>query len=178
MALTCEQAREYMADFDMPDFDADLASGVNEHLAQCVACAAEHEAMQASWDMLAQMPEIEPRADFRQEFWTRVGANTSELSVRRSRFGSWFQGLAWAAVVACAFMGGAWWQAADVAEAPVGLVASYEVSRDLHGLVKQANSESEVGLGVGLTAESEDSLFLSSELLDYAVEAVPVSANI
>ncbi|VAX35596.1 hypothetical protein MNBD_UNCLBAC01-1907 [hydrothermal vent metagenome] len=46
--------------------------GVKAHVKECLACQKELHAYQASWDMLGELEEVEPRSDYVSRFWTNV----------------------------------------------------------------------------------------------------------
>jgi anti-sigma-K factor RskA len=105
MAISCEQARPKLSDYDLgaPLSDAERAA-LEGHLASCVACRAELDALRRTDAVLRQsgMPEAPPG------LWARIEPRLAprERASRRARWPRW-----------------AWWPTAGAAAAAAVLLA-------------------------------------------------------
>lgn len=72
--MTCERARERMAEFLAGELDEGLCAQLRGHLNDCPSCAAEAEGLKELWDSLGRIPEEYPGHTMRQRFDAMLAA--------------------------------------------------------------------------------------------------------
>lgn len=94
--------------------DADAPPAIERHLVDCAACREEYATLRGVLALVAEAPVPERGEAYGQEVWTRL---RWKLGARRriARIESF---LAAAAILAIAFVSGAWWHARQKASAP------------------------------------------------------------
>lgn len=123
--MKCEQMQEWMSErLDNELEDARLRV-LDKHIEACADCCEEWQLLQASWEALGDMPELEPSPLFRAQVWEK-------LRHEPAREGSW----AWwrrlvlplMATAACMTLAvGLWRTPSPRAEAPVAAVEMQEI---------------------------------------------------
>lgn len=70
--MRCQQAQEWMSERLDGVLEPARESGLEQHLHQCAACQQEWQELQTSWDLLGQLPELEPSPLFRAQVWEKL----------------------------------------------------------------------------------------------------------
>lgn len=86
MKLGCYSEEQLLQYLDGDLNEADL------HIAQCVQCQATLQELQNSWDLLGEVPDIEPSYNFRAKVWESIRVNSQPSSAPSSV--SWWRRLA------------------------------------------------------------------------------------
>ena len=88
--MKCTQAQEWMSEKLDAALDAARSQQLDQHLQECSACDQEWHVLQASWDLLGTLPQLEPSPLFRAKVWEKIRQDRAPVgwSFRR-----WFAGL-------------------------------------------------------------------------------------
>ena len=70
--MKCDEIKQLLMAYLDGELSAEQAAAVQQHLAECPACAREHRLLQRTWEMLLEDEDIEPSPDFARDFWQRV----------------------------------------------------------------------------------------------------------
>ena len=85
--MDCQEIKKLIPVYLDDELEAAERQQVSDHLQVCADCRAEAQAMEKSWELLAEIEEIEPDPNYRARFWRAV-------DVRRpwyAKVGQYFQ---------------------------------------------------------------------------------------
>lgn len=75
--MRCDQIKKLLPVYLDGALESQETQSVKDHLASCVACQKEREALERSWAMLGQWQKIDPAPGYVSRFWTRVSLEPS-----------------------------------------------------------------------------------------------------
>ena len=70
--MKCDEIQKLLPIFLDEALEADEMQSVESHVKDCKACQKELAAYKASWEMLGDVEEIQPSANYISRFWTEV----------------------------------------------------------------------------------------------------------
>lgn len=70
--MKCEQYSEWMSERLDGALDAQRSATLDQHLEACSGCREEWRLLSESWNLLGELPELEPSATFRAEVWEKI----------------------------------------------------------------------------------------------------------
>lgn len=104
--MTCISAKELIAASWLNELDAASESNLNQHLATCEECRAEHAQLSGIWQQLGSLPAAEPARAMRARFENSLDAIIAEQRTRPVRTWSfanlWPRTPAWQGAIALA----------------------------------------------------------------------------
>lgn len=95
--MKCQQAQEWMSERLDGVLEEPRLRRLEEHLGQCSVCALEWKELQASWELLGQLPEMEPGPLFRAKVWEKIRLEPTPSRTLWSVWRRWIGGVAVAA---------------------------------------------------------------------------------
>ncbi|MDO8580753.1 MAG: zf-HC2 domain-containing protein [Candidatus Omnitrophota bacterium] len=70
--MNCDQFKHLIPELAERDIQAIENKEVKEHFASCASCRQEFLSVQQAWNMLGDLPSVEPQPNYISRFWTRV----------------------------------------------------------------------------------------------------------
>ena len=70
--MKCQEFKKWVGDYVDGELIGSLRGDFDEHMDQCLTCRQSYEAIARAWDILGELPEIEPSPAFVSRFWTKV----------------------------------------------------------------------------------------------------------
>lgn len=70
--MNCEQVQEWMCERLDGVLDGEPFRRFEQHLQSCPDCRQQWEDYQASWELLGELPQLEPSPLFRAKVWERI----------------------------------------------------------------------------------------------------------
>lgn len=70
--MQCEQYQEWMSERLDGELDSTRIATLDRHLEACTGCREEWQLLNESWQLLGELPEIEPSPIFRAQVWEKV----------------------------------------------------------------------------------------------------------
>ncbi|MFN7993861.1 MAG: zf-HC2 domain-containing protein [Bryobacteraceae bacterium] len=95
--MTCEQAKEQIADYLAGGLSASTSEDLREHFERCPGCKQEAEALSETWKMLGLLEQEHPSAAVRTRFYDSLDAYRQGVAAApapRTR-GRWFDWAGW-----------------------------------------------------------------------------------
>ena len=89
--MKCLEFKKWVGDHVDGELIGSLRGDLDYHMAECPSCRQSYEAMAKAWDILGELPEIEPSPAFVSRFWTKVAAQGN----RKDRFANIFHYPKW-----------------------------------------------------------------------------------
>jgi predicted anti-sigma-YlaC factor YlaD len=149
---------------------------LEQHLVHCSDCRQEWKELRASWEMLGQLPELEPGPLFQARVWEKIRLEPLSRPALGQRWRAWFAGLAFAAAALVWGVSGLTRTPAGPLEvAPVAQVASelgpsWSSPYEVIPLVDALDEEDPLEESVLLGQLSDDYLACSQLALDETLE--------
>ena len=72
--MDCQEIKKLIPVYLDDELEAAEKQQVSDHLRVCADCRAEAQAIEKSWELLAEIVEIEPDPNYRTRFWRSVDA--------------------------------------------------------------------------------------------------------
>ena len=70
--MNCRKIKELIPAYLDQELEDDQRSLVEAHLQTCLSCREDVIAMESAWEMLGELPEIEPNPHYMTRFWSKV----------------------------------------------------------------------------------------------------------
>jgi len=101
--MDCRKIKELIPLFLDQELTFSDQKQVEAHVSSCAGCQEELRAYRQSWELLKDLPEIEPAPAYVSRFWTKVSSKRSALEVFVEGINNWLfnKRLVPAAVTAC-----------------------------------------------------------------------------
>lgn len=169
--MKCEQMQEWMSERLDGELDDQRTHILETHLKTCSDCEQEWQLLEASWEAIGDLPELEPSPLFRAQVWEK-------LRHEPAREGSWVWWrrllLPLVATAACMTLAVGLFRAPSTPEAPAPIAAQMQEIPEL--ALQDWQTEVELmpdlaSLAVDENAAEESALPLGTLSHDYLAEA-------
>ena len=74
--MNCDKIRELIPAYLDRELEDENRSLVEAHLKVCLSCREDAHAMETAWEMLGELPEIEPNPHYMARFWAKASDQT------------------------------------------------------------------------------------------------------
>ena len=83
--MTCQDIREKFPDYLIGDLSQEEKEQMQNHIAACPSCREELESLNAIWTKLGVLPEVQPSAKMRTQFYTMLEDYKNDLGEEKPK---------------------------------------------------------------------------------------------